>query len=30
VFATVALEIDDGRIAALYLTRNPDKLVRIH
>jgi RNA polymerase sigma-70 factor (ECF subfamily) len=30
VFATVALEVDDGRIAALYLTRNPDKLARIH
>jgi RNA polymerase sigma-70 factor, ECF subfamily len=30
VFATVALEIDDGHIATLYLTRNPDKLARIH
>jgi RNA polymerase sigma-70 factor (ECF subfamily) len=30
VFATMALEVDDGRIAALYLTRNPDKLARIH
>jgi RNA polymerase sigma-70 factor, ECF subfamily len=30
VFATMALEVDDRRIAALYLTRNPDKLARIH
>jgi RNA polymerase sigma-70 factor (ECF subfamily) len=26
IFATLAIEVDDGRIANLYLVRNPDKL----
>lgn len=29
VLQTTALEIEDGRIAAIYITRNPDKLGRI-
>ena len=27
---TTALEIEDGRIAAIYITRNPDKLRHLH
>jgi RNA polymerase sigma-70 factor (ECF subfamily) len=29
VLQTTALELEDGRIAAIYITRNPDKLARI-
>lgn len=29
VLQTTALEIEDGRIAAIYITRNPDKLGRV-
>ncbi|WP_044562429.1 sigma-70 family RNA polymerase sigma factor [Azospirillum sp. B4] len=29
VLQTTAFEIEDGRITAIYITRNPDKLVRI-
>jgi len=29
VVQTMALEIEDGRIVAIYITRNPDKLARI-
>ena len=28
--ATTALEIEDGRIAAIYIVRNPDKLKHLH
>ena len=27
---TTALEIEDGRIVAIYVTRNPDKLRHLH
>jgi RNA polymerase sigma-70 factor, ECF subfamily len=27
---TTALEIEDGKIAAIYVARNPDKLRRLH
>jgi RNA polymerase sigma-70 factor (ECF subfamily) len=27
---TTALDIEDGRIAAVYVTRNPDKLKHLH
>lgn len=27
---TTALEIDDGKIAAIYVVRNPDKLRHLH
>ncbi|MCE3289766.1 MAG: hypothetical protein K0R83_1778, partial [Caulobacter sp.] len=26
---TTALEIEDGRIVAIYITRNPDKLTAV-
>jgi RNA polymerase sigma-70 factor, ECF subfamily len=29
-FATTALEIEDGKIAAIYVVRNPDKLRHLH
>ena len=29
-FQTTALEIEDGKIAAIYVVRNPDKLVHLH
>jgi RNA polymerase sigma-70 factor (ECF subfamily) len=29
-FQTTALEIEDGRIAAIYIVRNPDKLRHLH
>jgi RNA polymerase sigma-70 factor, ECF subfamily len=29
-FATTALEIEDGKIAAIYIVRNPDKLRHLH
>ncbi len=29
-FSTTALEIEDGRIAAIYVVRNPDKLRHLH
>jgi len=29
VFATLSIEVDDGRIATIYSMRNPDKLDRI-
>ena len=29
-FQTTALEIEDGKIAAIYVVRNPDKLVHRH
>jgi len=28
--ATTALEIEDGKIAAVYVVRNPDKLRHLH
>lgn len=27
---TTALEIDDGKIVAIYVVRNPDKLKHLH
>jgi RNA polymerase sigma-70 factor (ECF subfamily) len=30
IFASVALEVVDGLISAIYLVRNPDKLTRLH
>jgi RNA polymerase sigma-70 factor (ECF subfamily) len=30
IFASVALEVADGLISAIYLVRNPDKLTRLH
>ncbi|PWR21763.1 sigma-70 family RNA polymerase sigma factor [Zavarzinia compransoris] len=29
ILQTIAFEIEDGRIAAIYITRNPDKLTRV-
>lgn len=29
-FATTALEIEDGKVAAIYVVRNPDKLRHLH
>ncbi|MDB5376356.1 MAG: polymerase ECF-type sigma factor, partial [Rubritepida sp.] len=29
ILQTTAFEIEDGRIAAIYITRNPDKLARV-
>jgi RNA polymerase sigma-70 factor (ECF subfamily) len=29
-FTTTALDIEDGRIAAIYVVRNPDKLRHLH
>ena len=29
-FQTTALEIEDGKIAAIYVVRNPDKLRHLH
>jgi RNA polymerase sigma-70 factor (ECF subfamily) len=30
ISASVALEVVDGLISAIYLVRNPDKLTRLH
>ena len=29
-FSTTALDIEDGKIAAIYVVRNPDKLRHLH
>ena len=29
-FTTTALDIEDGKVAAIYIVRNPDKLRHLH